>query len=129
MPNKFILCCFLFLYTSKLSIAQVPKQNSPRNTLEEAFKAARTGNFSYLHLLCDPEGNNDGDTQKLCNLQNGTLADKLDYRVQFKLAHSLEEKYIDENRATVRFKFGKKAQLFETMNLVKRDNKWYLISF
>jgi len=62
-------------------------------------------------------------------LQNGTLADKLDYRVQFKLAHSLEEKYIDENRATVRFKFGKKAQLFETMNLVKRDDKWYLISF
>jgi hypothetical protein len=129
MLGKTIFYSLLFLFVMKISSAQNPKQETPRSTLEEVFKAARTGDFTRLPSLCDPEGRNDGDTKQLCQITNATLAAKQDFRLQFRLAHSLEEKYIDEDSAAVTFKFGKKAELIEKMKLVKRNDKWYLISF
>ena len=38
----------------------------PIAVVQAIFDAAQSGDFSQLSLLCDPEGENDGDTRDIC---------------------------------------------------------------
>jgi len=108
---------------------RIPDQSNPRNTLEELFRCARTGDYSQIHLLCDPLEKGDRDTKELCTLHSAPAISKKEFRTYFKLAYSFKENQISEIAAEVPFLFGPKADLPETMRLVKRNDKWYLSSF
>lgn len=127
--KSIVLLSFLLLLGIESFSQRVPNQSTPRNTLEEFFRAARTGNFETLHLLCDPEGKNDGDTKRICALHESSKEERIKYMRSFNLAYSVKEEIISEQAASVTFKFGPRAQLSETMQLIKRNNKWYLSSF
>ena len=128
--KKVILIIFIsFITTSSFAQKRTPNQNSPINTVEEIFRCARTGDFSQIHLLCDPLGKGDGDTKELCNIKLQDHTTKVMFRQLFKLAYSLDEEIIEKQGAKVNFRFGPKAQQQETMHLVKRNGKWYLSSF
>ncbi len=124
---------FLILLTSvsASTIAQtrIPNQSTPRNTLEEMFRCARTGDFSQIHLLCNSSIKNDGDTKSVCELNTKKVDKKNEFRLYFKLAYSKDVKFVHKDIAEVSFNFGPKAQKKETMRLIRTKNKWYLASF
>ena len=128
--NKAVLLIFISFWTTTSSAQnRALNQSTPRNTVEEIFRCARTGDYSQIHLLCDPLGRGDGDTKELCSINLQSQAQKIEFRNFFKLAYTIDQKIIKERGAEVNFKFGPRAQKNETMRLIKRNGKWYLNSF
>jgi len=101
-------------------------QTKPENVVEAVFKAAKSGNFEELKLLCDPNGENDGDTRRICEL---TEEDKAEFVEFFKDGKVSGQAAINGDEAEVPFTFGPGGTETETMRLIKRGDKWYLYSF
>ncbi len=104
--------------------------STPERTLEALFEAARTGDFTVLAGLCDPLGENDRDTEKICDLaaDDPLRASFVEY---FGSGKVNGEAVIsaDGNTAEVPFLFGPNGDLEETMRLIKRDGNWYLLDY
>jgi len=102
--------------------------STPTSVVETLFAVARGADASLLAGLCDPAGENDGDTSRLCEL--GTEHDGWGEFVEW-----FEEGVIDgevqyeDGRATVPIQFGPDGTRSEEMVLIQRDGKWYLLSF
>jgi uncharacterized protein YuzE len=129
----------IFIFSLILSLigcggTSAPDQFTPEGTLQAVFDAARTKNFSLLANLCDPEGENDGDTQMICDLatseQTGEVNRDMFVEVfQKGKIMGRAEFNSDGTRAEVEFFFGPDGNDEETMNLIKREGQWYLLSF
>jgi len=124
-------------------------QTDPNNVVNAIFYSARTGDYLLLENLCDPLGEGDGDTKRMCMLANlkrqaneyGETADMKktfkEFNDYFKLASTYGKiKYETTDTgvelAKVSFMFnhpGGESRSSETMKLIKRDGKWYLYSF
>ena len=103
-------------------------QADPIAVLQAVFDAARTGDLSHLPSLCDPNGENDGDTRDICTLT--TDSDKLEeFKQWFSSARIEGEAQIKGDSAAIAFVFGPNGDRKEEMNLIKRADKWYLSSF
>lgn len=102
-----------------------PDQSTPEGTLQMVFDAAATGALDQLVDLCDPEGENDGDTQQICD----AAEDPEEFLEYFSNAQLNGEAEIEGDMARVPFLFGPDGSYEETMVLVKREDKWYLYSF
>lgn len=105
----------------------------PESVPKALFQAARTRNLDLLTGLCDPKGENDGDTRKLCRLDTEKTDDFIRAfrpgRITGPTTYAREG---DTEFALVPFRFnhpGKKNRDRETMKLVKREGAWYLYSF
>ena len=100
----------------------------PVKVTEEIFRAARDRDATGLPGLCDPKGENDGDTKRVCGARPG--AKKWDEFVKWfstgKVKGPAETK---GDRARVAFSFGPDGKRTEEMILILRDGKWYLFSF
>ena len=110
-------------------------QSDPKLVMEEVFRAAKTGDYSNLHLLCPPDGSNDGDTrQYICEVVSGSDELKKEFTSYFKVGHVSGEVTYNPagDRAEVPFWFNHpsgESRSNETMNMLKIDDKWYLHSF
>lgn len=103
-----------------------PDQSTPQGTMKIIFAAAQTGDFESLRGLCDPSGKGDGDTKRyICGAANAP-EEFVKYFAKAQLDGSPK---IEGDRAAVPFLFGPDGHKKETMNMVKRDGKWYLSSF
>ncbi|RME82399.1 MAG: hypothetical protein D6775_11015 [Caldilineae bacterium] len=104
--------------------------STPEGTLEAVFEAARTGDFTALAVLCDPLRENDRDTQRICDL---TADDPLRASfVEYFSSGKLNGEAVisaDGNTAEVPFLFGPNGDQEETMRLIKRNGKWYLLDY
>jgi hypothetical protein len=104
---------------------------SPVAVLKAVFTAARTGELEPLAGLCDPKGENDGDTRNICAL--GGLAPSARFAQEFKTYFAKGRvngaPVISGDTAKVPFLFGPNGTKGEEMNFVRRDGKWYLMSF
>lgn len=81
-----------------------------------------------LSTLCDPTGENDSDTRRICD--NATGFDPGgEFAMFFKAGKLNGEATIEGGVAYVPFLFGPKGDEEETMELVNRDGKWYLSQF
>lgn len=100
----------------------------PRAVVEAVFEAARIAEPSQLSGLCDPKGENDGDTKKICELKKGSKMFGEFIKV-FQLGKTVADAKIDGDQAEVSVKFGPDGTSDETMRLVNRDGKWYLSGF
>lgn len=103
--------------------------SSPELVIREVFIAAQTGNFSLLNKLCDPENSGDGDTKRICDIQNASEEKKAEFKLYFSKASIVSKPIIEGDTAKVKIKFGPNGDLDEEFNLVRRDNKWFLFSF
>ena len=105
---------------------------SPVAVLETIFLAARTGDFAPLAGLCDPKGENDGDTRDICRF-GGPDAPPAGAAAEFKLWFAKGKvnggAVISGDTAKVPFLFGPNGDKEEEMSFVRRDGKWYLGSF
>ncbi len=103
--------------------------SSPTKVLETIFQAAKSGDFSQMKNLCDPQNQGDGDTKDLCKIAEASQSHQQEFIKYFKPAKITGEPQIDGDRASIDFLFGPNGQREETMNLVRRGEKWYLLSF
>jgi hypothetical protein len=100
----------------------------PKSVTAQIFHAAATGRADNLRALCDPRGENDEDTARICAM---TVAapDWAGFRAEFARAHLNGEPRVSGDRAALHFVFGPDATRSETMELVRRDGRWYLSAF
>lgn len=100
-------------------------QSTPEGTMNMVFDAARSGNYDQLKNLCDPQGENDGDTRRVC--QAGENPEE--FKKYFQDGAVKGSARIEGDKAEVDFNFGPGGSDSETMRMVQRDGKWYLMSF
>jgi len=103
---------------------------SPEAVVQALFDAARSGQFDGLADLCDPRGENDGDTQMICDLA-GEETNRASFVEAFEAGELLGGAEIspDGTAAQVPFVFGPAGDQEETMELINRDGQWYLYGF
>ncbi len=121
-------------------------QKDPKSVVEAIFYAAKTKDFSILNCLCDPKNENDGDTQRICEL--GKLSTTTEetpettalinsFITAFKDG-KVTGKTLIENRkksgtsAEVPFWFNHptgESRSNEIMTLIQRYGNWYLFNF
>ncbi len=101
----------------------------PKSVVEQIFVASQSGDLSSLTNLCDPNGENDGDTKKVCAVSSTSDDEQKEFISYFKTGKITGEVTIDGDMAKVPIKFGPNGDKDETIKLVKRGNNWYLYSF
>lgn len=103
--------------------------NTPEGVVQYVFKAAKNKEFENLRYICDPYGENDGDTKKLCLLATQPLEIQNQFVEGFKKGRVMGTPIIENGRAQVEIAFGPGSNRLEQINLIMRMNKWYLVSF
>ena len=127
--------CLSAISLAKAQTDSIDFQSDPQLVMEEIFKAANTENYSNLSKLCPPDGLNDGDTQQyICNIASASNNDKKEFISYFKDGRLTSTVIYNEtgDKAEVPFWFnhpGGENRSNETMNMIKIDGKWFLISF
>ena len=113
-----------------LPLAPEPETDftDPVSVLQAVFAAARSGDFGLLSVLCDPLGENDGDTAMICAMSEDHPEVEM-FIEHFATGRVTGEVLIVGDRARVDFSFGPSGDEEETMGLVRRDGKWYLFDF
>ena len=102
---------------------------SPTSLMNYIFTSAKSGDFSKFHYMCDPYGDNDGDTKAICSMQMLSQEEKEAFITDLGNAKIIGEPVIVADKAEVEFTFGPTANKRETMHLIKRNGLWYLDSF
>ncbi len=103
-------------------------QTDPAKVVQAVFTAAQTQSFTTLSGLCDPQGENDKDTATICTMTAGH-ADEDSFVTYFATGKISGEVTVSGDRAQVPFLFGPNGDQAETMSLIRRDGKWYLLEF
>lgn len=102
---------------------------APADVVSTLFEVAASGEVAKLATLCDPKGENDGDTKRLCALATDP-AGLSEFQAAFKGGKLAGEPTIEGNKASVPFTFGPDySGRAETMTLIRRDEGWFLFSF
>jgi hypothetical protein len=102
--------------------------SNPKRVLSSVFYAAKSGQAQHLSTLCDPRGGADEDVGRICGLTTES-PDWASFVRHFENAHLIGEARISGDRALVNFAFGPEGRQSETMELRRRDGRWYLLSF
>lgn len=100
----------------------------PKSVTASIFYAAESGRVAHLAGLCDPRGENDEDTARICAMTPSS-PEWDDFRTEFARGRLNGEPRVSGDRAALHFLFGPDGRQSETMELVRRDGRWYLSSF
>jgi len=119
------LTSFQLLEHAKPSVSE---GTGPEEVLQIVFDAATTGDFEALANLCDPLGENDGDTQTICDLSK-VETDRESFIKYFSKGTIAGDAVVNGDSAEVPFLFGPDGDAEETMGLIQRDGTWYLLDF
>ena len=124
--------------TKKEEVKPIQKdfQSDPKLVVQEIFKAAKSMNFTNMSKLCDPQGESDGDTKQICQIGSAPQSAKEEFRNYFKDGIITGDVIYSQapngvNAAAVPFKFNHpqgEDRSYETMYLVERNRKWYIVS-
>jgi hypothetical protein len=102
--------------------------SDPAMVLQAVFDVAKGADPNVLAGLCDPEGQNDNDTRRICDLADGFAAND-EFVLYFAHAKLNGPPLVEGTLASVPFLFGPNGDREEVMEMVERDGKWYLKSF
>ena len=101
-------------------------QADPRSLAETIFDAAQNGHYSSLAALIDAEA--DSDSKIIAQV----AADKAlqeEFKKHFAKGKVSGEPVIIGDNASVNILFGPDGNKEETFEMVKKNGKWYLLSF
>jgi hypothetical protein len=125
---------------SQADPAAAASQSGPAAVVAQLFTAAKKDDPKLLGGLCDPQKENDGDTDCLCALDPSYVPHKCDsdsgnripwveFKMMFQDGKVNGKARIEGDHAEVDFTFGEGGSESETMALVKRNGNWYFESF
>jgi hypothetical protein len=118
-------------FSPETASAGMPESaNPPEMVVQTIFDAAQSGDFAPLKDLCDPLGENDDDTQMICEVATDEThrASFVKWFTKGKVTGDAEISP-DGSGAEVPFLFGPDGDQAETMVLINRDGVWYLLEF
>tara|TARA_R110001632_G_scaffold40790_1_gene102324 strand:+ start:821 stop:1525 length:705 start_codon:yes stop_codon:yes gene_type:complete len=104
-------------------------QNEPESVMKYIFESAKKGDFTNFRNLCDPYGENDGGVNQICYAEMLSKKQKKELENMFKNGRIIGKTIIKEYTAEIEFAFGLSSNKLEKMEMVKRNNLWYLSSF
>jgi len=102
--------------------------SDPKSVLAAVFYAARSGDADHLSTLCDPHGDGNEHTERICSVRRGG-PDWDSFRTNFASGRLNGEPRMTGDTAVVRFIYGPQGKLTENMKLVRRGDRWFLHSF
>ena len=100
----------------------------PKAVVGALFWAAAHDDDTHLASLCDPRRENDAETARVCALTRGS-PDWGAFREAFARGKLSGEPRVTGDHAAIYFVFGPGVDQSETMELVRRDGRWYLKEF
>jgi type IV pilus biogenesis/stability protein PilW len=109
-------------------VPQTPDLGDPASVLQAVFDAAASGDFSQLSGLCDPLGENDGDTAAICAITS-EHPDRDSFVEFFAQGRINGQVTINGDQAELPFLFGPNGDQAETMTFILREGQWYLFDF
>jgi hypothetical protein len=127
--QRFILAALLILPATVLAGDEAIDFTRPESVVSAVFHAASTGQLEPLAALCDPMNENDGDTRRICSVAAAPEAKQAEFKAYFAAGKLDGEATIEGDRASVPFLFGPDGTRKESMEMVRREGKWYLMSF
>ena len=106
-------------------------QSQPENVVAWLFEVVKADDPKLLAGLCDPQGEGDGDTRRICELstQSPVSDGFMDFKEIFKEGGVDGKAEVMGDEARVSFHFGEGGKENETMELIRRGDKWYLSGF
>lgn len=104
-------------------------QKDPKLVLEKLFEIARRENYGTAIFLADPYDENDSDIDGIAYIASHNKETKKQFIQTFSNGRIIGMPEIKETTAKIEFLFGPHTDRKETMNFVKRNEKWYLSSF
>lgn len=106
---------------------------TPENLVNSMFKAISEKDYAVLRDLCDPLGENDGDSRKICGmeyLEETEQNEMIEYFGKASINGSTTYETVDgDSYAHVPIIFGPNRDLKETIELVNRKGKWFFSSY
>jgi len=129
--KKFVCFLFVLMFFVNVLISEEKKPldfTDPVKVVQAIFDAAKNKDIVILTALCDPKGENDGDTRRICEVAKDPkkLAEFVTWFAKGKVTGKA---VIKGDRAVVPFLFGPDGKRKEEMHLIKRAGKWYLYNF
>jgi hypothetical protein len=100
----------------------------PKSVLGAVIFAARSGDPAPLSALCDPAGGSEPSVQRVCALEADS-AEWASFRAAFGRARLNGEPRVSGDRAALNFVYGPDGTTSETMELVRKGGRWYLLRF
>src|SRR5215216_3717906 len=85
----------------------------PKSVTASIFYAAESGDAAHLHRLCDPRGQNDEDTARICAMTPSS-PEWNDFRDQFARGKLNGEPRVSGDHAALHFLFGPDGRQSET---------------
>lgn len=92
------------------------------------FDIANGAPAALLATLCDPEGQSDLDTRRICDQAKG-FDPEGEFAAYFKHGKLLEGPIVAGDTASIPFSFGPGKPKRKMMTLIQRKGKWYLLAF
>ncbi len=103
-------------------------QDSPEGLLEYIFKAAENREFDKLRHLVDPYFENDADAGGIGWMQMQPAEMQDIFVDHFKIGRIMGKPEMENSIASVEIAIGSSSTRLEKISLVKRLDKWYLLS-
>lgn len=101
-------------------------QADPRSVAEAIFEAAQSGNCQGLAALVDTEA--DGDSKRIAKASTDKTTQE-EFQQYFSKGKVSADPVISGDKASVNILFGPDGTREETLEMVRKDGKWYLMSF
>lgn len=102
--------------------------SSPKALAESIFAIAKDGDLALLAPVADPQGA-DGDAKDVAGVAKAAPEKQAEFRAFFRDGKVHGEVKTEGDQAAVPILFGPGATREETLNMVRRDGRWYLQSF
>jgi hypothetical protein len=102
--------------------------SSPKALAESIFAIAKSGDLAQLAGVADPV-DADGDSKNVANVATAPAARQEDFRKHFGTGKVSGEVKLAGDQASVPILFGPDGTRAETLEMVKRGDRWHLRSF
>lgn len=98
----------------------------PKKVVASVFYAAETGDAAHLSGLCDPRGEANAPVQRICAVRPKSEM-WTSFERTFARGRIIGEPRVSGDRALINIAYGPDGTEPETIELVRRDGRWYLL--
>ena len=126
------LTSYILKYEKEITLTNLREtfdfQNTPEGVINYLFESAKNRNFGKLRHLCDPYGENDADSLGICLVEMQSTEMQNYFIENFQNGRIIGEPKFENETAEIEIAFGPSSSRLEKIRLIKRMDKWYIVS-